>query len=247
MSFEILLALFAVAVAAGFVDSIAGGGGILTLPALLTAGLSPVQSMATNKVQAVFGSFSAALHFVRKGHVDLRSLRWAIVCVFVASGVGSVSVQMIDAKILMDVIPFLLGGVGLYFLFAPGLGDSDAHQRMSIGVFSISLAPLIGFYDGFFGPGTGSFFAVAFVVLLGFNLRKATAHTKVLNFTSNFASLIFFVFGGQVVWSIGLVMAVGQFIGAQIGARLVISRGAKLIRPLLVVVSLALTIKVVFF
>ncbi len=242
---EILFLLFAVAMAAGFVDSIAGGGGILTLPALMAVGLSPAHSIATNKLQAVFGSFSATLHFVRKGLVDLPSLRRAIVCVFLASGVGSVAVQMIDAAILMDVIPFLIGGVGLYFLFAPGLGDADARQRISIGLFSFTIAPLIGFYDGFFGPGTGSFFAVSFVALLGFNLRKATAHTKVLNFTSNFASLLFFVFGGQVVWSIGLVMAVGQFIGAQMGARLVISRGAKLIRPLLVVISLALTLKIV--
>ena len=236
--------LFGVAILAGFIDSLAGGGGILSLPALLMVGLTPAQSMATNKMQAVFGSFSATLHFVRKGQIDLRSMRRAVVCVFIASAIGSVAVQMIDAAILMNVIPFLIGGVGLYFLFAPGLGDSDARQRMQIGVFSVTIAPLIGFYDGFFGPGTGSFFAVAFVSLLGFNLRKATAHTKLLNFTSNVASLLFFMFGGQVVWAIGLTMAVGQFIGAQIGARLVISRGSKLIRPLLVVMSLAMTIKI---
>ena len=101
----------------------------------------------------------------------------------------------------------------------------------------------MGFYDGFFGPGTGSFFAIAFVALAGFNLAKATAHSKLLNFTSNLAALIFFAIGGKLVWSAGLCMAVGQFIGARLGSKMVIKQGGKLIRPLIVIMSLAMSAK----
>jgi uncharacterized membrane protein YfcA len=114
-----------------------------------------------------------------------------------------------------------------------------------MGAFSMIFGAGIGFYDGFFGPGTGAFFALAFVSMLGFSLKQATAHSKLLNMTSNLAALLFFMLGGHVVWSIGLVMASGQVIGASIGAHLVIRRGTALIRPLLVVVSIALTVKLV--
>jgi hypothetical protein len=111
--------------------------------------------------------------------------------------------------------------------------------------FTLSAAPAIGFYDGFFGPGTGSFFAIALVALLGYNLTKATAHTKLLNLTSNIASLLAFLLGGKIVWSAGLVMAAGQFFGARLGSHLVLTRGAGLVRPLLVVMSLAITARLV--
>ncbi len=101
----------------------------------------------------------------------------------------------------------------------------------------------IGFYDGFFGPGTGSFFAIAFVTLRGFELRRATASTKVLNFTSNVAALIFFAIGGAPVWAVGLSMAVGQFLGARLGSNLVMAKGARLVRPLIVVMSTAISVR----
>ena len=145
----------------------------------------------------------------------------------------------------MTLIPVLLIASALYFLFSPRVGDVERHRRISMGAFSMSIGAGLGFYDGFFGPGTGAFFALAFVSLLGFSMKKATAHSKVLNMTSNLAALLFFMIGGHVIWSIGLVMAIGQIIGATVGAHLVIRRGTALIRPLLVVVSIALTVKIV--
>ena len=243
--FDLLLIMFAVAALAGFVDSIAGGGGLITIPALLWAGITPAQALATNKLQGSFGSFSASFSFIRKGHVDPRDMVLAIALTFAGSALGTVLVQMLDPGILMTILPGLLILIALYFLFSPRVGDIDAHQMISKGAFAFTAGFGIGFYDGFFGPGTGSFFSIAFVALLGFNMTKATAHTKVLNFTSNFASLVMFIAGGEVVWVIGLVMAVGALIGAQIGSHMVMKVGARLVCPLLVVTSIAISIKLI--
>lgn len=114
---------------------------------------------------------------------------------------------------------------------------------MSIVGFSFVFAFIIGFYDGFFGPGTGSFFAIAFIALLGFNLTKATAYSKVLNFTSNISSLLFFMFFGQIYWTVGLCMGAGQILGALVGAKMVVKNGQKLIRPIIVMISFAISLK----
>ncbi len=244
---EILLLLIAIAGIAGFFDAIAGGGGLLILPVLLWAGLTPAQALATNKLQAVFGSFSATVRFIRQGTIDLRSMIRAIIFAFIGSAFGTICIQLIDSAALGKLIPILLISFALYFLFSPRVGDEDAKPRISLDLFSFTVAFVIGFYDGFFGPGTGSFFAMAFVMLLGYNLIKATAHAKLLNFTSNLAALIFFIIGGQVIWKVGLVMAVGQFIGGYLGAHMVLRHGSSLIRPLLVIISLSITLKLLFF
>ena len=246
LSFETLGALFAVGLLAGFVDAIAGGGGLLTLPALLWAGLSPAESLATNKLQSSFGSFSAAVKFARSGEVKPRDMVAMIACTFVGSAFGAIVVQMLDPGFLRNVIPVLLVGIAVWLLVSPKAGDLDAHQRIGERTFALLAGTGIGFYDGFFGPGTGTFFAIAFVSLLGFNLRKATAHTKVLNFTSNIAALLFFLMGGHIVWVAGLLMGVGQSLGAQLGAHMVIRNGAAIVRPMLVVASLAITAKLVW-
>ncbi len=244
---ELLAILAVVACLAGFIDAIAGGGGLLVLPVLLWAGLTPAQALATNKLQAVFGSFSATLRFIRQGKIDLKSMRIPIIMSFIGSACGTLLIQQFDAASLEKIIPFLLIGFAIYFLFSPRVGDEDTHSRISINVFAFTATFSIGFYDGFFGPGTGSFFAMAFVMLLGYNLTKATAYAKLLNFISNLAALIFFIFGGKVIWTIGLVMATGQIIGAYFGAHMVIHHGARLIKPLLVFTSLAITFKILFF
>ncbi|MCX2497389.1 TSUP family transporter [Plesiomonas shigelloides] len=246
LSWEMLLLLLAAASLAGFIDAIAGGGGLLTVPALLAAGLPPAMALGTNKLQGTAGSFSATWYFVRRGAVNLSDITFMIICTFIGSVVGTILVQMIDASILRQVLPFLILAVGGYFLFSPRVGETDRHSRISARLFALTAGAGIGFYDGFFGPGTGSFFAIAFVTLLGFNLAKATAHTKVLNFTSNVASLLFFALGGKVVWSVGLLMMVGQFIGARLGARMVLTKGQSFIRPMIVTVSLLMTCKMVY-
>jgi len=240
---EIIATLVGIAALAGFVDAIAGGGGLLTIPALLWVGLSPVQALGTNKLQAVFGSFAATANFVHKGELRPRDLLPLVALTFLGAAAGALTVQFLKADLLRDLIPILLIGFGLYFLLSPRVGDLDAHQRVSRRVFALTAGVGIGFYDGFFGPGTGSFFALAFVALLGHNLRRATAHAKLLNFTSNLAALLLFLIGGQLVWSLGLAMALGQVVGAYLGSHLVLRHGVRLVRPLLVIVSLVMSLR----
>ncbi|WP_448217913.1 TSUP family transporter [Endozoicomonas sp. 2B-B] len=241
------LLLFFVAILAGFVDSIAGGGGLITVPALLAVGLSPAQALATNKLQSTGGSFSASVYFIRRGLVNLREMRFAIFMTFVGSAAGTILVQLIDASVLKQIIPFLLLGIAAYFILSPSVRNTKASSaRMSLTAFACSAGLGVGFYDGFFGPGTGSFFAIAFVSLLGYSLTMATAHTKVLNCTSNVASLLFFILGGQVVWAVGGIMLIGQFIGARLGSRMVVKRGQQIIRPMIVVISLVMTGKLMW-
>jgi len=244
LSTIILLAVCGVA--AGFIDSIAGGGGLLTVPALLSVGIPPAQALATNKLQSSFGSFSATFYFLRRGYIDLKLIRNGIFFTFIGSALGTLLVQQIDPSALKQAIPFMLIGFALYFMFSPRIGEEDRQQRINFFLFSLLIGLGVGFYDGFFGPGTGSFFAISFVALAGFNLAKATAYSKLLNFTSNIAALIFFMLGGKILWQVGLIMGVGQFIGARLGSKMVVSKGSKIIRPLLVAMSLIMSARLLW-
>ncbi|ENM3810824.1 TPA: TSUP family transporter [Vibrio cholerae] len=246
LSLEVLGLLFLVAGVAGFIDAMAGGGGLLTLPALLAAGVPPTQALATNKLQSSFGSFSATLYFVRKGVVSLKAMRLAIACTFVGAALGAEAVQYIDANLLTSLIPLLLLGISLYFLLAPTTKTHTGPALLSETAFAFTVGFGIGFYDGFFGPGTGSIFTVCFVALGHFSLVEATARTKVLNFTSNIAALTFFLIAGLPIWEIGLTMAVGGFIGARMGAKVVISKGQRWIRPLVITMSMLMALKLLW-
>jgi len=240
---EVLALLVLAAVAAGLVDAIAGGGGLIALPALLWAGIPPLQALATNKLQGSFGTATASFNFIRRGEIRVRPMLVPIICTFAGSAAGTLAVQHLASDWLEQIVPLLLIGFALYFLFSPRIGDRDARQHLHENLFGLSIGLGVGFYDGFFGPGTGTFFAAAFVLLLGYNLRRATAGTKLLNFTSNIASLLFFAWGGHVLWLVGLSMGLGQALGAWIGSHLVIRHGAVVIRPLLVTVSIAVSIR----
>jgi uncharacterized membrane protein YfcA len=243
LSPDLALLLFAVGALAGLVDAIAGGGGLITVPAIIWTGLGPVEVLATNKLQGTFGTLTSSLNFWHKGKVALGTAWPAVICTFFGAAAGTLWVQHLSPEFLARLIPLLLIAFALYFLFSPRVGDLDAHHRVGKWTFAVLVGCGVGFYDGFFGPGTGTFFAVAYVALLGYNLRRATAHTKLLNFTSNLASLIFFLIGGYVVWPIGLAMAGGQLLGAWVGSHLVLRHGVRLVRPLLVLVSLAVSVK----
>lgn len=246
LSYQIFVLLFAVALVAGFIDSIAGGGGLLTIPTLLAVGLPPQAALATNKLQSCGGSFSASLYFLRRRMVNLKEIKLSILLAFFGSGMGTLLVLHINGDFLRLLLPILTISIGLYFLLCPKIGEQDRKRRLSETQFAILAAMVIGFYDGFFGPAAGSFYALAYVTLAGFNLTKATAHTKILNFTSNFAGLLFFIFSGQVIWAIGLTMMAGQFIGGRIGAKMVLSKGRRLIRPMLITVSTIMSIKLIW-
>lgn len=238
------LALLALAgLAAGFIDSIAGGGGLLALPSLLLAGLDPVSALATNKLQGTFGTASATLAFWRKGLLRPRDHLAEIVTAFTGAALGVTAVAYAPAQFLQAVMPVLLIVIAIYFALSPKLRNDPHPPKIGIGFFSFALAPLIAFYDGIFGPGTGSFFMASLVSLFGFGVIRATARTKLLNFTSNFAALIMFALGGKIVWVIGLTMGLAQLLGGWIGAHVAIANGAKVIRPLLVLVCIAMAVK----
>jgi uncharacterized protein len=235
--------LVVVAIVAGFVDSIAGGGGLLTVPAALMAGLPQVDALATNKLQSSFGSFSATLTYARAGRIELRAMIPAVLWTFAGAILGAATVQALPVETLKVGLPILLIAIALYFVFSPRLRDEDAEAKIPFWLFGPVAGASIGFYDGVFGPGTGSFFMLAFVLLLGFGLLRATANTKLLNFTSNIAALLFFSFGGHVHVALGLAMGLGQFFGARLGAHFAMRHGAKIIRPLLAVVSISMALK----
>lgn len=240
---DLLLLLFATGFFAGLLDSIAGGGGLIALPAILATGMSPVEALATNKLQGSFGTATAAWHFLRSGHIEREGIVAAVFCTFIGAALGTLAVQHVDTRLLATLIPLLLVANAVYFLFSPRVGDVDRHRRIGLRLFAVLIGGGIGFYDGFFGPGTGSFFALAYVTLLGYSLTRATAHTKLLNMTSNLAALLFFAAAGHVAWGVGLVMGLAQVLGATAGAHLVIRRGTALVRPLIVGVSLLITLR----
>ena len=235
--------LFLAAFAAGFVDSIAGGGGLITVPVLLSAGFSPQAALATNKLQGTFGSGSATLHFARAGLIDWKEVRLGVIITLVSAMLGAFVVQQVPSDFLRGLIPVLLIGIAIYTLLQRGFGMHERAARLSPVWFAAGFGLLLGFYDGFFGPGTGTFWAVACVSLLGFNLTKATAYTKAMNFASNVGALAVFLMGGHIHFGAGLLMGVGQWTGARLGSRMVIRKGARFIRPIFVAVVLAITVK----
>ncbi len=241
------MTLGGVGLVAGFVDAIAGGGGLLAVPALLAAGLPPIAALATNKMQSVVGTTTAAITFGRKGFFSLKTMIPAMAATFAGSFFGAFSIKQLDTSLLSAVVPGALILIAIYFLFAPKLTDADRAARLNFAAFVPALGFCIGFYDGLFGPGTGSFFTIAFVTLFGLGLTRAAGHTKLLNMTSNYAALALFIPSGDVVWPIALTMAVGQLTGGYLGALTGIRFGAKIIRPLVVVVSVALALKLLFF
>lgn len=242
----LFLALIVVAFVAGFISSIAGAGGAIVLPVLLWAGLPPLNALATNKFQSVFGTLSSTINFFRKGHIDLKALLPALSYAFVGSVIGTWLVQQISTDFLSIMMPYLLIILAFYMLFSPTLRDDDLTPKMPANVFAPVIGGGIGLYGGFFGPGMGSFFAVAFASLRGFNMRKSTAFTKPLVLVVNTTSMVIFFWGGHIIWGLAIAMAASQVVGARLGSNLVIKRGTSLIKPVIVVMTLTIALKLLF-
>lgn len=232
---------------AGFISAIAGSGGLIVLPVLLAVGMAPLNALATNKFQSVFGTLSSALNFLRQGHIDLASMKASLIYAFIGASLGTLAVQQLDTELLKLILPYVLIALAIYVALSPTMSDEDSQPRWSSARFNTVIGGGVGFYGGFLGPGMGSFFAIAFSSLRGFNLKRATAHTKPLVLVTNTTSLVIFVLAGQVVWGLAIAMAVAQFVGARLGSQLVISKGARLIQPVLVVMIIVLALKLLLF
>jgi len=234
--------LIAITVLAGFIDAIAGGGGLLTVPAMLGAGVPPVMALGTNKMQSICGTGTACYTFWRSGHLSVRPMLLPFVGALAGAAAGALVVQGIDASFLAGFVPVLLIVIALYFFASPSMSDVDSHQRISIYGYTV-VAAAVGFYDGFFGPGAGSFYAASLISLLGLGLVRATATTKLLNFSSNIGALAVMAASGHVYWTLGLGMAAAAVVGGRLGSMTAIRFGGKLIRPLLVGISIAMTFR----
>jgi hypothetical protein len=243
MTPAVLALLALVGFAAGFVDAIAGGGGLVTLPALALAGLDPVAAVATNKLGGVFGSGSATLAFTRAGKIDLATMSGSALAALVGGAAGALALPYAPRQALSAALPFVLIAVALIFALAPEMGPKRGRARLGPRATALTLAPAIGFYDGVFGPGAGSFYMVGFFALAGFGLIGAIAAARVANFGSNAGSLAVYALGGHIALAPGLAMGLGAFLGARLGAHSALRAGARLARPLIVVVSCAMALR----
>lgn len=229
-----LLLLFLTGLIAGTVDAIAGGGGLISLPILLSLGIPPALSFGTNKLQSTLGTLVATQRYYRHGLISTGQIYEGVIFGLIGSIAGSLLSQALNPALLQHLVPILLAGIFLYSLFTPRLGDQEHLPRMSAHWFYFIFGCTLGFYDGFVGPGTGSLWVFVLTYFMGYNLIKATAYTKLLNLNSSIIATICFAIGGNIDYRIALCMALGQVIGGMVGSHLAIKRGSKIIRPLFI-------------
>lgn len=238
ISIEVIVFLFVAATVAGFMDTLAGGGGLITIPALIVSGVPPLAALGTNKLQSSFGSGTASFLLFKRKKIHWMELRSMMLAAFLGATLGTIIVQFIDAALLSFMIPLVLVLIALYFISAPYLKLESTQARMSNKTYTKTLIPLIGIYDGMFGPGTGSFFAASGISLRALELIKATAIAKPLNFATNIASLMVFILAGQIIWVSGIAMIAGQILGAWLGTHYLFKINPAILRVLIVTVCL---------
>ncbi|MEK1907125.1 MAG: TSUP family transporter [Pseudomonas sp.] len=236
-----LAVLALVAFTAGFIDAIAGGGGLLTIPALLTAGLPPHLVLGTNKLCATFGSATASYTFYRRKLFAPRQWRNALIATAIGSALGAMLAHWLPAAWLNQMLPAVVFGCGLYLLFGktpenPGPQDAPI---MTGRQWPQGLG--LGFYDGVAGPGTGAFWTVSTLLMYPLDLVRASGVARTMNFVSNAMALTVFIITGQVAWLLGICMGLALMAGAYLGAHTAIRGGSKFIRPVFILVVLALT------
>ena len=233
---------------AGLVDSIGGGGGLISMPAYLLSGLPPHLAIGTNKLSAAFGTVLSGVRFYRKGLMDLKLALPAVVCALIGSTLGSRLSMMVEEGILEKVMYVILPIAALAVLSKDNFSDTPRDKGLSrkqIIIISCVCALAIGCYDGFYGPGTGSFLIIAFTTLAGMDVVHANAQTKAINMTSNVTALVIFLIHGQVILPLGLAAAVFNMAGNYIGSSLAIKNGAKITRPVIIFVLILLFINVI--
>jgi uncharacterized membrane protein YfcA len=238
-----VLALLALAAfAAGLVDAIAGGGGLLTVPSLLAAGLPPQLALATNKGQAAFGAVSSFASFWTKNGIDRKRAPLGFVCGFLGSLAGAQVLLLVKPEPLKPIVLALLILAAGFVAWPRKPSEGKPHDWARIVIVPVALG--LGFYDGFFGPGTGSMLIVAFVLLFGDTMTRASGNAKVVNLASNLAALLLFSLRGTVLWKIALPMAAANAAGAFVGARLAVKRGDRFVRVVVLVVVAVLVVKI---
>jgi uncharacterized protein len=240
LSTDILLLLFLTATIAGFIDTLAGGGGLITIPALALSGMPMLAVLGTNKLQGCSGTATASFLLYKRRKFQLNDIKYPFLTTFLGALLGSLAVQFINKDALKFIVPVVLFGIGFYFLISPYLAPTNERELLSPAGFNNGFVPAIGFYDGMFGPGTGSFFSLANVSLRNKTLIEATTLAKPLNFATNIASLIVFVSLGKVVWLAGVAMMCGQILGATAGSHFLYKISPGLLRLLVVIMCFSM-------
>ncbi len=244
----VLALLGLAALAAGFVDAVVGGGGLIQLPALLLGmpNAAPVQVLATNKVASISGTTVSAATYYRRIKPDPRTFLPLMALAFVGSAAGAAVASQLPREAFEPAVLVVLGVVGCYVLLKPDLGERTAlrfqgHQHL-LAAMATGLA--IGFYDGVLGPGTGSFFVIALVGLMGYSFLEASAKARLANWATNLAAILVFAPQGAIVWDVAVVMAVCNVVGGYVGARTAVSRGARFVRAFFILVVSAFIVTI---
>ncbi len=230
---------------AAFIDAIAGGGGMISLPAFMGVGIPPHIALGTNKMAASFGAFSSFLKFLKSGKVEVELIKKVFIFTVIGAVVGVKSVLLIDSKYLYPMaltLIILLIGYTLYHKNMGFVNDFQGVNKDSLLKGTI-MAFTLGFYDGFFGPGAGSFLIFGFIKIFKFDFIHASGNAKALNFASNIVSVILFAYFGKINYYYALPMAGFMFLGAQAGAHFAIKKGSKFIKPVFLIVSTAVALK----
>lgn len=241
---SLLIILIVFGFLAAFIDSVVGGGGLIALPALLFTGLTPAAAVATNKLAGTIGSLTSTIMFYRSGKLDLTSVYKLFPLVFIGSMIGAWTVHLMDPEVLKPLMLVMLAAVAIYTIFKKDWGSISTYKKLSIRHFIIFMILIfaIGFYDGFLGPGTGSFLMFAFL-MIGFDFLKAAGNAKFLNFGSNIAALLMFMYLGQINYAYGLPMGLAQIAGAICGSKFAIKQGSGYVRVLFIAVTFLLLAK----
>lgn len=243
-----LLFLCAAGFVAAAVDSIAGGGGIISLPAILAAGVPPHMALGTNKFASSWGTLTSTFKFAKSGNVTFPLVKYQIPCTILGSALGVRTVLNLDERFLNTLIVVMIFTVTLYTVSKKDFGQGDKSRPLTRGRIGAGMlfAFALGFYDGFFGPGAGSFLIFLFISIFGFDFTVAAGNSKMLNFVSNMVSLILFAAGGKIVYLAGIPMALSMVGGAWVGSHIAIANGAKVIKPIFVTIALLLVVKLVW-
>jgi len=233
---------------AAFVDSIAGGGGLISLPAFLLAGVSPQLSLGTNKLAASMASCTSSIKYAMSGKVNYKLIKYTALFTLAGAVLGVNVAVRINEDFLYTMVLILVLIVGIYTMFSKTVGLEDNFKGLNKRniVLGMVLAFGLGFYDGFFGPGTGSFLIFGFISIFGFNFIMAGGNARVLNFVSNITSLITFAVFGKIDYLIGLPVGICMIVGAYMGTKMAINKGSKLIKPIFVTMSLAVAAKMLY-
>ena len=238
------------AFAAGLVDAVVGGGGLIQLPAMfsLLPKEAPATILGTNKLAAIFGTGSAAVSYARRVRVAWSTAAPAAIAAFALSFVGAWTVTQVPADFVRALLPFVLLAVAVYTFMKKDLGAVHApvHSGMAERYWAIGIGAAIGFYDGFFGPGTGSFLLFLFVRFFGFDFLSASAAAKVVNVACNLSALMWFGVSGHLLWQLGLLMAGCQIVGSVIGTKLALKHGSGFVRQIFLFVVTALIVKTTY-